>query len=65
MPVLRRPKPQGDCDAMNQLPNDMREQLNFQASLLRMNGWLQGAIALVPASDENVAVEVEKLAARL
>jgi len=50
---------------MNQLPTDVREQLNFQASLLRMNGWLQGAVTLTPVSDENVAVEVEKLAARL
>jgi hypothetical protein len=50
---------------MNQLPTEVREQLNFQASLLRMNGWLQEAVSVAPSSDQNVAVEVEKLAARI
>ena len=47
---------------MKQLPNEVREQLNFQVSLLRLNGRLEAAISPTVTSDENVAVEVEKLA---
>ncbi|HEY3743930.1 MAG TPA: hypothetical protein VGL53_29000 [Bryobacteraceae bacterium] len=50
---------------LNPLPNEVREELNFQASLLRMNGWLQAAVSPLEVRDEKVAVEVEKLAARL
>lgn len=50
---------------LNALPNQVRDELNFQASLLRMNGWLQAAASPVETGDEKVAVEVEKLAARL
>ena len=50
---------------MNQLPIEVRDQLNFQASLLRLNGRLEASISHAAASDEKVAVEVEKLAARL
>jgi len=57
-------QPKEIANAMNQIPNEVREQLNFQASLLRMNGWLQSSVSPVAATDEKVAVEVEKLAAR-
>jgi hypothetical protein len=50
---------------MNQIPNEMRELLSFQASLLRLNGRLEAAVSPATATDEKVAVEVEKLAARL
>ena len=50
---------------MNQIPNEMRELLSFQASLLRLNGRLEAAVSPAAAIDEKVAVEVEKLAARL
>ena len=50
---------------MNQIPTEMRELLSFQASLLRLNGKLATAVSPAPTNDEKVAVEVEKLAARL
>lgn len=46
---------------MNQIPAEMRDQLNFQASLLRLMGYLD-ADAAANTSDEKMAVEVEKLA---
>jgi hypothetical protein len=49
---------------MNHLPNEVREQLTFQASLLRLNMRLEAAQSPAETSDEKVAVEVEKLAAR-
>jgi hypothetical protein len=50
---------------MNQIPNEMRELLAFQASLLRLNGRLEAAVSPKTPIDELVAVEVEKLAAHL
>jgi len=50
---------------MNQLPLEIQELLSFQASLLRLNGRLEASVSPAAAIDEKVAVEVEKLAARL
>jgi hypothetical protein len=47
---------------MNQLPAEVREQLSFQASLLRLNGRLEAAVSPSLSCDEKVAVEVENLA---
>ena len=49
---------------MNQIPNEVREHLNFQASLLRLGVRLEASVSPAVAVDEKVAVEVEKLAAR-
>ena len=50
---------------MNQIPNEVREQLNFQASLLWLGVRLEASVSPVTTVDEKVAVEVEKLAARI
>lgn len=50
---------------MNHLPNDIREQLNFQASLLWLGVRLEASVSPATAIDEKVAVEVEKLASRV
>jgi hypothetical protein len=51
---------------MNQMiPSEIRDQLTFQASLLRLGVRLEASVSPVAALDEKVAVEVEKLAARL
>lgn len=49
---------------MNQIPNEVREQLNFQASLLWLGVRLEASVSPASSIDENVAVEVEKLASR-
>jgi hypothetical protein len=49
---------------MNQIALEVHEQLNFQASLLRLMNRLEPAVSTV-TGDEKVAVEVEKLASRL
>ena len=50
---------------MNQIPHEVREQLSFQASLLRLGVRLEASVSPAATVDENVAVEVEKLASRL
>lgn len=50
---------------MNQISNEVRDQLNFQASLLWLGVRLEASVAPSISVDEKVAVEVEKLAARI
>jgi len=50
---------------MNQIPNEVRDHLNFQASLLWLAVRLEASVAPGSAVDEKVAVEVEKLAGRI
>ena len=50
---------------MNQMSNEVRDQLSFQASLIWLGLRLEASVSPTAAIDEKVAVEVEKLASRL